>query len=291
MGRAVIRYTDTRRSSGELARSTTDHYAGVLLRFADTVGNETPVDRVTSRHVERWVDTLSHLADATKKHYIDMVRTFFAWAVEYDLVRRSPCKVKGPRLGRPIPRAMPGTDISALVGKLPDARADLIVSLMVQEGLRRMEVAYLDRSDIDMGQRSLHVRVAKGGFQRVLWITDETMECLHRYLTTVPSTGGRLVRSKLNPSAGVGPSAIGDLISDWMYQAGVKERAHDGKSGHALRHTAATDALRGGAHILDVQAMLGHVNIANTRRYLPLVVKSLEDAMGGRTYRPEITPA
>ena len=50
----------------------------------------------------------------------------------------------------------------------------------------------------------------------------------------------------------------------------------------------ATDVLRGGAHIRDVQAMLGHVSLVTTQRYMPLVVRDLRDAMGGRRYREDV---
>lgn len=54
---------------------------------------------------------------------------------------------------------------------------------------------------------------------------------------------------------------------------------------HALRHTAATDMLRGGAHVRDVQRALGHVELSSTQRYLPWLVGDLREAMGGRQYR------
>lgn len=63
-----------------------------------------------------------------------------------------------------------------------------------------------------------------------------------------------------------------------MHEAGVTE------SPHALRHTAASDVLRAGAHLRDVQAMLGHSSLSTTERYLPLLVGDLREAMDGRRY-------
>jgi integrase len=47
---------------------------------------------------------------------------------------------------------------------------------------------------------------------------------------------------------------------------------------HALRHTAASDVLRAGAHLRDVQAMLGRASLKGTARYLPLLVGDLRCA-------------
>jgi len=66
-----------------------------------------------------------------------------------------------------------------------------------------------------------------------------------------------------------------------MREAGVNESAH------ALRHSMATDVLRGGAHVRTVQAALGHRHLKATERYLPLVVGDLREAMGGRRYRTD----
>ncbi|MFN2506326.1 MAG: tyrosine-type recombinase/integrase [Acidimicrobiales bacterium] len=40
-----------------------------------------------------------------------------------------------------------------------------------------------------------------------------------------------------------------------------------------LRHSAATDMLRNGAHVRDVQHALGHAHLATTEVYLPLIVQ------------------
>lgn len=52
-----------------------------------------------------------------------------------------------------------------------------------------------------------------------------------------------------------------------MAAVGLKRRPRDGVSAHALRHTAVSDMLKGGAHLRDVQAALGHASLSTTQRY------------------------
>jgi site-specific recombinase XerD len=70
------------------------------------------------------------------------------------------------------------------------------------------------------------------------------------------------------------------MMGRWLRAAGV---ARGG--GHGLRHTMATQLLRSGADIRDVQSALGHVSLSSTSVYLPFSdVKRLRGVMGGRWY-------
>ncbi len=53
--------------------------------------------------------------------------------------------------------------------------------------------------------------------------------------------------------------------------AGITKRV----TPHVLRHTCATDLLRGGADIRQVQAILGHASVATTQIYTRVAVEDL----------------
>lgn len=94
-----------------------------------------------------------------------------------------------------------------------------------------------------------------------------------------------MIRSYQHPSSGVAAPYVSRLVRRWMYAAGVKQRAGDGISGHALRHTAATDVLRAtNGNVRVVQMMLGHQSLASTQRYLRTYPEELRTAMAGRSY-------
>lgn len=215
---------------------------------------------------------------------LSQLRCFCAWGVEHRYLRVDPTLgVRGPRQPRRLPRGLKLAEVRATLAKAPDARARLVLLLMFQEGLRRREVAGLSLGDIDMDERTMLV-VGKGDHERTLPISAETWGALVAYLGTGRIVAGPLIRSLVDGRSALQPATVGRMVSAIMLDAGVKERAYDGRSAHSARHTAATDTLRAGGHLRDVQKMLGHVSLTSTEVYLPLVVNDLRSAMSGRQY-------
>jgi site-specific recombinase XerC len=70
-----------------------------------------------------------------------------------------------------------------------------------------------------------------------------------------------------------------------FWRSGVKVAAWDGMSGHALRHTCATEVLDSCHDLRAVQELLGHDSLQSTQVYLGRFgAERLRAAMEGRTY-------
>lgn len=256
-----------------------------LRSFADA-NPAIPVAKLDVRHVRRWLESIQHLAPNTRRRRFSTVHLFCAELVHDGYLTRDPTvKVRAPRIPRTVPRALAAADVARVLAACPDVRARLIVMLMVQLGLRCGEVAALERGDIDWARGLVKV-TGKGSHERILPLVDEVRSVLGEYLVVYPGAGGRLIRSHGRGRVGDGLDAdtISGLVARVMWAAGVKRGRRDGVSAHALRHTMATDALRAGAHLRDIQFALGHAHLVTTEVYLPYVVHDLGEAMGGRAY-------
>lgn len=275
-----------RRKRGEITESTARDYLPRLDHFARTVGHDRKVGALNRRHVEAWREDLNRLAPATQRAYWGTVRRWLRWLRDEGILTTDPMKdMAGPREPRSVPRALRQEQIRAVLASCDD-RARLIVVLMCQMGLRRAEVAAIRIEDIDRGNRLMLVH-GKNRDERVLPIPPQALAVIEQYIGTLSghaSGSGSLVRSRSQPWAGVSASTVGRIMSEMLFEAGVKSRSYDGITGHCFRHAAATDMLRVGAHVRDVQAVLGHRSIVTTQRYMPLVVETLEGAMSGRRY-------
>lgn len=281
----AVKYVRDRLARREIEPVTASTLRANLRLFAESIGDP-PIRQLTREHIEEWLTgPASALARSTVRTRFSQVRTFCRWAVERGYMRRDPTLgLRAPRQPEEVPRNLRLADVRRLLDACGDVRDELIVSLMVQEGLRRKEVAGLQLGEMELDTRLMKVR-GKGGHERVLWITDETLEVLEMYLVEHPALAGPLIRSKIDGRSPLAPVTVGRLVSDLMRRAGVKRFPYDGRSAHALRHTCATDMVRGGAHLRDVQQVMGHRSLRATERYLAWEIRGKQAAMKGRRYR------
>jgi integrase len=113
----------------------------------------------------------------------------------------------------------------------------------------------------------------KGTKTRYVPAHPAALEAIDNYLGAAghrDDTGGPLFRPVKNPSGDgdtnrdLSPSGIYHrVLRKYAKAAGIAAEF----SPHSLRATAATNALDNGADIAQVQAWLGHANIATTRLY------------------------
>jgi site-specific recombinase XerD len=280
---ASRRYQVARRA--EWAQGTRTNSRDVLSIFVRSVGPERSTMGLRRSHVEQWMAGQQTSA-ATIRNRLSTIRTFTRWLVESDLARKDPCAgIKGPRQPIGMPRELGRDAVSDVLRAVPDPRGQLIVLLAVQEGLRRAEIATLEREhvELDVGLMLVH---GKGNKERWLPISAETLIVMREYIGQNPGQLGPVIRSETHPNRGITPSTVGKLVSTWMADAGVKQGPRDGRSTHALRHTFAGAMLDEGADLRDVQAALGHSNLATIHIYLRrrTATTRLREVMGQRSY-------
>lgn len=283
-GYLVVRYLTERTARGELSITSARTYREALWLLAVALGGPTvPIAGLTRRRIERWLE--AEVSAATRRNRLSICRGFCLWLVREGHLRRDPTAgIASPRQPRYMPRGLKHDAVARALRGAPDERARLILLLMCQEGLRALEVAAIQFGDIDWEDEAALIR-GKGGHERVLPLSPETMAALDGYLRIHPPVAGPLIRSYTQPHASISAKYVARLASDYLRYAGVNA------TGHALRHTAATDMLRSGAHVRDVQAALGHASLATTQRYMPWLVGDLRKAMGGRRYGAASSPA
>lgn len=283
--RLIVTYTTGRAARGEITTATARDHEYILVAFTRDHAHLDP-DRIRRRHVEAML-AAPGLAPATRRNRLSVFRGFARWLVTTGRAKTDPTiGIAPPRQPRHLPRALTSCQSAKVVAAAPDARARLMVLLMLQEGLRRAEVAAIQTGDVDLVRLELDVRGKGGGghVTRRLPISDETRRALDAYLAEAPPVAGSLIRSYRDPEAGVGAPTVGRIVSAVMAHAQVKQRARDGRSAHALRHSCANDMLDGPADVHQVQAALGHRSLVATQIYLRGRVEPLRVPMGGRCY-------
>jgi integrase/recombinase XerD len=263
--------------------STKRAYKAVIQDFMRFTGIVRPEEfRIVNRaHVIAWRDDLERraLGGATLRHRLAALSSLFEYLCEKNAVSHNP--VKGVRR----PKAESGEGTTPALGdhearKLlaaPDEetikskRDRAILSTLLYHALRREELCKLKVRDFNQARRGvLHIKVAgKGEKTRYLPLHPGTNELIHDYLEAAghaDDANGALFRPIKNNTSGrldtaLTPHSVYRLVRGYSAQLGFEIGAH------ALRATAATNALDHQADIAKVQEWLGHANIATTRIY------------------------
>lgn len=249
-------------------------------------GRSSP-DALDRRAVLDWQSTIGHLAPATRRATVGAVGRFLRWLYAENRTGADLSaylvKVREPRRA---PRALNPSDVATVIEACPSARSRAIIVLMVELGLRCVEVSRLDIDDYNASSSTIFVR-GKSGNERVLPLTRRAEEHLRRYLSERGTGSGPLflaVGSKRSPDGRISAKWISKRIGRLMRDAGV-HKPGDRRTAHALRHTAASDVLDRCHDIRAVQQMLGHQSLATTEIYLRRAdLGRLRQAMEGREY-------
>jgi len=238
-------------------RYTLRHFAGFC---PDT-------DRLDTQMVEGWLADRGRVVSAkTLYGNLSTLRGFCRWLVRRSILTADPTvDVPSPKLPRATPRTLRRRQVDEILRACCDERERLIAGLMLREGLRDCEVARLERGDVDYDGGTLHV-VGKGNHERILPLLVDVEALIDDYRASVElgDAPGPLIRSLLDPGAGVGAARI-----YWIMRA-VIDRASLRATPHQLRHTFAARMLRRGANLRQIQNALGHASIVTTQIYLPL---------------------
>jgi integrase/recombinase XerD len=264
-------------------RGTRRIYKNSITDFMRFTGILPPEEfrTVTRAHIIARRDDLARRAldGSTIRNRLAALPSLFEYLCNKNAVAHNPAKgVKRPRaesgggktpaLGDHQARellAAPNADT------LKTKRDRAILSTLLFHALRREELCKLKVKDSRNMRRGVpHLTVSgKGEKTRYLPLHPGTNELIHDYLEAAghgADENGALFRPIRNNRTGelekaLTPDMIYKLVQKYSGELGFKTRAH------ALRATAATNALDHQADIAKVQEWLGHANIATTRIY------------------------
>jgi integrase/recombinase XerC len=212
------------------------------------------------------------------------VRAFTAWLYKNGKLDTDPgLRLRSPKASRTLPKVLSREAMSGIFDKLePLATVDnpsgiqdlLMVELLYGSGIRVSELVGLNLEDIDYGRKILRV-TGKGNKQRMVPYSDPASDALAAWIRSgrmqfenEVSQNALLITSR---GKRVGVRQVYALVASLLSETAV------GQAGpHALRHSAATHLLDGGADLRAVQELLGHSSLATTQIYTHVSVDRLK---------------
>jgi len=241
--------------------------------------------QVTRPHVLAWRDHLQGrgLANDTIRRKLAALSSLFAYLCDRHAVLHNPVLgvKRPPSMNREGATPALGDDQALRLLEAPPAgtrkgkRDRTILAVLLYHGIRREELCKLKVGDIQSRQGVWHLRI-EGTREKMRYIplAIAAQRLITAYLTEAKhgaETDGPLFRPVKNNTTGpltkaLHKSSVWDMIRLYTTQIGIAGTAP--RLGvHAMRATAATNALEHGADIAKVQEWLGHADISTTRLY------------------------
>jgi len=255
-----------------------------LLRFADEAG-ATAAGDIDLELLRGWLwrGSTAGLAKSTLARRSATARALTSWlARSGETPTDAAARLRAPKPDRHLPRVLTRDQMNAILSGLAGRAAtgdvlairDLaMVELLYASALRVSELAGLDLHDVDLGRLTVRV-LGKGSKERVVPFGVPAKNAISAWLEVRAASVHVAALFLGARGARVGTRAVYTLVADLLENV-----PGGGPAGpHALRHTAATHLLDGGADLRAVQELLGHASLGTTQIYTHVSTERLKES-------------
>lgn len=230
---------------------------------------------------ERTMRETEHAAPSTIRRRLSALSSLFAHLVRHSHAPKNPVReINRPNINRDEGTTLAFSKVQAR--KLLDTPAEdsveglrdrAILSVGLQVGLRRAEIAALKVGDLHQNRGFDSLRVTrKGGRRDALAINPQTAARIRNYIERAghaDDTDGPLFRplhhngKQSHARRAMSPDAIDRVVRKYAGTIALPR----GYSAHSMRATFITTALENGAQLEDVQKAAGHRDPSTTKLY------------------------
>lgn len=308
------RYIDYLRSNKGLGSRTLRAYRIDVLQCLEWCGvnDFSDLDSVSTSVLRQWMYWLNkNHARSSLARKVVAVRGFFAWTTHVGLISANPAQILNtPKIANELPTVLDEAQAEKLLDCAEDRSEDYavdkspatehqentplksqiktkqeyaialrnaaILELLYATGMRVGELTGLNVQDMDFENHTVKV-TGKGNKQRVVPFGVPAAKACKKWL----DCGRNALQEKSAASSqalflGVRAKRIDQrVVRDIVHAAAAAANVPD-VAPHALRHSAATHMLNGGADLREVQELLGHSSLNTTQRYTHVSIQALK---------------
>jgi integrase/recombinase XerC len=241
-------------------------------------------------HIRSWLSNVSvkGAARTTLSRRAVSIRLFTKWAHKNGFLPKDVgSTLATPKGHRTLPEVLGVADARTAMDALEvrageedgplGARDRAMVEILYASGARVAELCGLDLHDIDYERQTIRV-FGKGSKERTIPIGIPAMNALKIWLEEGrPSLLGEKSGNAIFLGAR-GKRIDQRTVRTVVYDALSAIEGLERMGPHALRHSAATHLLEGGADLRTVQEILGHASLATTQIYTHVSTERLQRA-------------
>lgn len=260
-----------------------------LLEHLENLGL-TDISTLELVHLRSWLanQAIKGGARTTLSRRATSIRLFIKWALKNKYISKDVgATLATPKGHRTLPEVLDINEAKTAMDSLASRAAEeetpmalrdvAMVEMLYATAARVAELCGLDVGDIDYKRQTIRV-LGKGNKERTIPVGKPAIKALEIWLKD-----GR--DSLVNSQSGVavflgarGKRIDQRTVRTVVYEALSAIEGIERMGPHALRHSAATHLLEGGADLRTVQEILGHASLATTQIYTHVSTERLQKA-------------
>jgi integrase/recombinase XerC len=275
-----------------LSTHTVRAYVGDLDSFVGHLANNgvTEIDDLSLQLIRSWLATQQVRGGArtTLSRRAVSIRLFTKWAAKRGyLLTDVGATLATPKPHRVLPGVLTQSDAATAMDSMATRAAEFdtptsirdvaLVELLYATGARVSEVCGLDLENLDFSRNTIRV-LGKGNKERMIPMGAPAVKALNTYINEARPHlfNDKSARALFLGARGkrIDQRAVRTIVYEALSALEGVERMGP----HALRHSAATHLLEGGADLRTVQEILGHSSLATTQIYTHVSTDRLRQA-------------
>ena len=285
-------YTHHLTKERSLSEHTTRAYLGDLTSFFDNLELQKIDDlsNVTIAHIRSWLATqqVKGGARTTLSRRAVSIRLFTKWATKKGFLAKDiGLTLATPKGHRTLPEVLSVAEATVAMDSIATRVAEeesatsirdcAILEVLYASGARVSELCGLDLDDIDY-QRNTILVLGKGNKERTIPLGNPAIKALNNWIKSARSEMANGASGEAVFLGVRGKRIDQRTVRTVVYEALEALEGAQRLGPHALRHSAATHLLEGGADLRTVQEILGHASLATTQIYTHVSTERLQKA-------------
>ena len=255
-------YLETIRQNGK-SEGTIDQYQLHISRMLAYIGKD--VQQIEDDDLIDYLHRYKQIRQVSGRYLNNMrlvFNSFFRWLQRRKVILRNPVDGLEPiKYRQTVKKPLSPEELEKVRCACEQERDLAIVEFLYSSAVRVSELTRLNREDIRWESDDVMV-LGKGNKEREVYLNARAHLHLRQYLDSRADDNPALFVTARAPHERLTRAGVEYIIAGLGRTAGV-ENVHP----HRFRRTAATDLLRMGMPIEQVQELLGHVKIETTRIY------------------------
>ncbi|SCY07409.1 Site-specific recombinase XerD [Nonlabens sp. Hel1_33_55] len=249
--------------------NTVTAYVGLLISLHKFMNPHTPLQEYDDFQINKKIIEFIKargIAPATQRQIIAALRLYYREMCgrEINLDQVTPATRSSK-----LPVILNTSEIKAILQSPKNLKHKAMLYTVYGLGLRSGELIHLKITDFDKKRKSIHLKNAKGGKDRIIPYPDSLKPILTQYY------------QEYQPSTYVFPGQKGQRYSAQslrkVFQNACKTAGiHKTVTLHSLRHAYATHLMDSGTDLRMIQKLLGHKDIKTTLIYTHVTQRSMQ---------------